>query len=75
MRVILVVAAAALLSGCPGKAPKPPEAAQPEKVDNAATRYVGGLQNSLEKARKAAAATNAADKAREEEAQKVEPAP
>lgn len=73
MRILFVVFAAALMSGCPEPAPAPPSpppAAEPAKVDNAATRYVGGLQNDLDRARKTAATATDAIKAREEEAAK-----
>lgn len=60
MRIFFVVLAASLLSGCPKESPAPAAKAEPEKVDNAATRYVGGLQNDVERAKKAAAAANAA---------------
>ncbi|MEK7382221.1 MAG: hypothetical protein AAB262_02935 [Elusimicrobiota bacterium] len=70
MRILLVVLAASLLSGCPQKSSEPAAKAEPEKVDNAATRYVGGLQNDVERAKKAAAAATEAIKAREDEALK-----
>ena len=77
MRILFVVLAAALLSGCPDKSTTPtvpPLKAPAAQVDNAATRYVGGLKNDLDQAKKAAATATDAIKAREDESLK-EPAP
>ena len=69
MRILLVVLAASLLSACPKKSPESPAKAEEEKVDNAATRYVGALQNDTAAAKKAAAAANAAVQTRQAEAE------
>lgn len=73
MRILFVVLVASLLSGCPDKPPVPPVPplkAPAAQADNAATRYVGGLQSSVESAKKTAASATEAIKAREDEAAK-----
>lgn len=70
MRILFIVLAAGLMSGCPDKPPVPPLKAPAAQADNAATRYVGGLQSSVESAKKTAASATEAIKAREDEAAK-----
>ncbi|OGS01492.1 MAG: hypothetical protein A2V88_03050 [Elusimicrobia bacterium RBG_16_66_12] len=70
MRILFIVMAAGLMSGCPDKPPVPPQKAPAAQADNAATQYVGGLKNDLDQAKKTAAAATDAIKAREAEAAK-----
>lgn len=69
MRILFVVLAAALMSGCPDKSPAPPVPplkAPAAQADNVATQYVGGLKHDLDQAKKAAAAATDAIKVRED---------
>jgi len=73
MRILFVVLAAALMSGCPDKTPVPsvpPLKAPGAQVDNAATQRVGGLKHDLDQAKKTAAAVTDAIKAREDDSLK-----
>jgi len=75
MNFRLFVIVAVLLAGCSQgsvpPAPKPEAKAEPEKIDNAATRYAGGLAESLDRAKKSAATYEAASQNRAAEAESV----
>jgi len=72
----LVFIAAVLLAGCSQRsvspAPKAEAKAEPEKIDNAATRYAGGLATDLDRAKKSAAAYGEASQGRAADAESVQ---